>query len=137
MREVVAAWELLSDPVQKATLDRRLAAARRPPPRRTSTRSSSIRIRQTSQGQRPLHAGPIHQGDLRIGPHESRRYTGVVTGTVIVGLGASGVIVGRIDGDVVVEGGNLQVDGAVMGDVLVRGGSVEVNGWVAGNVSSS
>ncbi len=72
----------------------------------------------------PLEASPPDRPARRVVARDMVRFFG----TVAVADDE------RVDGDIVVLGGRVMMDGEVRGDIVVIGGSLEVNGYVARDV---
>lgn len=49
-------------------------------------------------------------------------------------FGEDGMLLGEVAGDIIVNGGHLELKGKVLGNVLVRGGTCRLTGIVKGNL---
>ena len=101
------------------------------------TRSTGIRLRSPTASQRARanksSRKRLHMGDLYFSTPGSHKFEGTVRGNLVVHGGAVVELVGRIEGDLRVAGGDVQVEGWIEGNLLINSGSVVVIGRVDGN----
>ena len=97
-----------------------------------SNNASSVQTRSASRREQEQAAqasrSRTHRGSLRVDQGRSLRFRGRIVGDVYVGPGSRLDVLGKIEGNLRVEGGQVELQGDLRGDLCCSSGSIQVVG---------